>query len=438
MLKRKIVSIIALIALCACMFSGCASIVVRGKSAYEIAVDNGFIGTEVEWLESLKADCNHGSDNDSPIQNIGDITINGGSSVIEYAANKGIMSAVSVYAVFTQEVTTGGIFGRPGTTTTKEYYSAGAGVIFKLDKEDGNAYIITNYHVVYDSNTNTANKISNRVYVILYGLENTEYAISAEYIGGSMTYDIAVLKIENNEILKTAPVRQVDIADSDDIVVGQTAIAIGNPEAQGISVTSGVVSVDSEQIEMSALDNSGTNVTRVIRIDTAVNSGNSGGGLFNVNGELIGIVNAKYASTSVENIGYAIPSNVAIAIAENIIFYCDNSDKENVQRPILGIIVAIAAKNTYIDPETGFIKKTEKIVISSVSEGSVAQGIFMVDDVVKSVTLGDVTKQVTRQHIVIDMLLGARVGDVATFVVERNGQEVTLNVTITEDCLTAY
>ena len=157
-----------------------------------------------------------------------------------------------------------------------------------------------------------------------------------------------------------------------------------------------------------------------------------------VNGELIGIVNAKYASTSVENIGYAIPSNVAIAIAENIIFYCDNSDKENVQRPILGIIVAIAAKNTYIDPETGFIKKTEKIVISSVSEGSVAQGIFMVDDVVKSVTLGDVTKQVTRQHIVIDMLLGARVGDVATFVVERNGQEVTLNVTITEDCLTAY
>lgn len=438
MFKRKIVSIIALLALCACLFSGCSTIFVRGKSAYEIAVDNGFVGTEVEWLESLKADCDHGS-YDGPIQNVGDITINGGGSAsIEYAANKGLMSSISVFTTFKQDVTTGGIFGRPGTTTTKEYYSAGSGVIFKLDKEKGNAYVITNYHVVYDNNANTKNHISDDISICLYGMEYEQYAIPATYIGGSMTYDIAVLKVENCDILKTAPARAIDVVDSDSVIVGQTAIAIGNPEADGISVTRGIVSVDSEQIEMNALDNSGSYYTRVIRIDTAVNSGNSGGGLFNDQGNLIGIVNAKMADTSVESIGYAIPSNVAIAIAENIIFYCDNSELESVQRPILGITVSTDASRTQIDPETGILKKIETISVKGINEGTIAEGKFMMDDVIKSVTIGNTTKQVVRQHIVIDMLLAARVGDVVTFVIERGGEEMSVTLTITKDCLTAY
>lgn len=430
---NKILVLILAVAMCFCVATGCTN----GESAYEIAVKYGFVGTEEEWLESLKGSST--ADNDRPSQSIGDVTINNSDSGnIEYAANKGLLSSVSVYTTFKKTITSGGFFGRPGTTSEYEYYSAGSGVIYKLDKENGNAYIVTNYHVVYDADCNTTNHISDNVVIFLYGMDMNKYSIPATYIGGSMTYDIAVLKVENSELLKSAAVAAVEVADSDEINVGQYAIAIGNPEAYGISVTKGIVSLDSEQIEMTMLDNSGTFNIRVIRIDTAVNSGNSGGGLFNDEGKLIGIVNAKMADTSVEGIGYAIPSNVAKAIADNIIYYCDGTDVENVLRPILGITVSIYDKWAVYNGDIGLFEKMETIRVESVEEGSLSVGYFEVGDIIKSITLKDVTKNVTRQHIVIDLMLGARAGDVVTFVVERNGEEITLNITVTEDCLTAY
>lgn len=427
------IALVLALAMCLSIASGCTS----GESAYEIAVKYGFVGTEEEWLESLK---NSGIvDNDRPTQSIGDITINAdGDRETEYAANKGLLSTVSVYTTFKRTVSTGGFFGRPGTTREEEYYSAGSGVIYKLDKENGNAYIITNYHVVYSADSNTSNHVSDNIVIFLYGMDLTRYSIPAKYIGGSMTYDIAVLYVENSELIKLASVAEISVADSDKINAGQAAIAIGNPEASGISVTKGIVSVDSEQIEMTALDNSGTFTIRVIRIDTAVNSGNSGGGLFNSKGELIGIVNAKMADTSVESIGYAIPSNVAKAIADNIIYYCDGTDVENVLRPILGITISVYDRWAVFNSETAMFEKMETIRVESVEAGSLSAGYFQTGDIIKSLTLNGVTKNVTRQHIVIDMMLGARAGDVAAFVIERKGEQVTLEITVTEECLTAY
>lgn len=123
----------------------------------------------------------------------------------------------------------------------------------------------------------------------------------------------------DNEVLKNSDAKEVEIANSNEINVGDKAIAIGNSEALGISATSGIVSVDSEYITMLSLDEKAYVDHRVIRIDTAVNGGNSGGGLFNSNGQLIGIVNAKITDDSIENIAFAIPSNVAISIAQNIL-----------------------------------------------------------------------------------------------------------------------
>ena len=88
---------------------------------------------------------------------------------------------------------------------------------------------------------------------------------------------------------------------------------------------------------MTAADGSATVSFRVMCTDTAVNSGNSGGGLYDNEGNLIGIVNAKIVDDGVENIGYAIPSNVAVSIAENIIDYCHGTDEERVQIALLGI-----------------------------------------------------------------------------------------------------
>lgn len=429
---KRITAVLLVLVMCLGIASGCTN----GESAYEIAVKYGFVGTEEEWLESLKGVL---SDDSRPSQSIGDITINNdGSSDIEYASNKGLLSSISVYTTFKKTVTSGGWFGRPGTSSEYEYYAAGSGVIYQLDKENGNAYIVTNYHVVYDVDCNTDNHISDNIVIFLYGMDMNKYSIPATYIGGSMTYDIAVLKVENSELLKTAAVAAVDVADSDEINVGQSAIAIGNPEAYGISVTKGIVSIDSEQIEMTMLDNSGTFNIRVIRIDTAVNSGNSGGGLFNDKGELIGIVNAKMSDTTVEGIGYAIPSNVAKAIADNIIYYCDGTDVENVLRPILGMTVSIYDKWAVYDSETGLFKKMETIRVESVEAGSLSAGFFQAGDIIKSITLNGVTKDVTRQHIVIDMMLGARKDDLARFIIERDGEEIELSIIVSEDCLTAY
>lgn len=441
--SKKVLSILLCLALFAVSMTGCVEIG-SGKSAYEIAVEYGFVGTEAEWLESLKADCDCGDNFSGSTDNntvVGDITINAdGSTGVQYAVAKGLLSSVSIYTTFEQTVTSGGFWGRPGDSKTYEYYSAGSGVIYQLDKKKGNAYIITNYHVVYDEDCDTKNHISTDIQVFLYGMEYAEQAITATYVGGSMTYDIAVLYVENSNLLKNASVEAISVADSDEIVTGQYAIAIGNPEAMGISSTLGIVSIPSEYIQMSSLDSSSDTKysTRVIRIDTAVNSGNSGGGLFDTNGDLIGIVNAKMADTSVENIGYAIPSNVAVSIADNIIYYCVDTDCENVMRAILGIGVKVGDSRAIYNAETGLFEIEEKIIVGSVSDGTPAKGKFQVDDVIKSITLNGKTKQVTRQYKVIDTMLAARVGDVVSFELERDGKTVTVTIEITEDCLTAY
>ncbi len=438
-MKKKTLSALlsACILLGTFMLGGCAVSGMGGKdgkSAYEIAVDNGFTGTEVEWLESLKSTV--GKDDNSVN---GDIIINNeGAFDAAYASNSGLMSAVSIYSFFKQTVTSGGWWGRPSTTNTYEYNSAGSGVIYQLNKDDGSAYIITNYHVVYDVDSDTENGISDDIRLFIYGKEMDKYAISAVYVGGSMTYDIAVLRVEANDILKNAPVKAVEWIDSDNINAGEYAIAVGNPEALGLSATLGVVSVPSEYITMTTTDGKSEASLRVMRIDTAVNGGNSGGGLYDGDGKLIGIVNAKIQSSDVENIGYAIPTNVAITIADNIIFYCDGNDSENVQRPMLGVTVETAESGAVMDPETGLLKIAETVRIASVNDDSIANGKLLPGDVIKSVTLRGNTKEITRRHTVIDLLLSARVNDEVSLEVERDGKTVTVTVTITEDCLTAY
>ena len=118
-----------------------------------------------------------------------------------------------------------------------------------------------------------------------------------------------------------------------------------------------------------------------MRVDTAVNSGNSGGGMFDGKGNLIGIVNAKIVDDGVENIGYAIPSNVAIAIAENIIHYCHGTDVERVQRALLGITVNATDSKAVYDGETGCVTISETVSVYEVGEGTLAHGVLQKGDV---------------------------------------------------------
>lgn len=366
------------------------------------------------------------------------ITINSTDNKNALSASKGLLSTVSITAKFTVTTVTPPTFFYPGSTETTEQTSRGSGVIYKLDKEKGDAYIITNYHVVYSKGADTENDISNDIKCYLYGQEYEQYAINASFIGGSMSYDIAVLKVKSSNALRESKATAAEFADSNNVSILDTAIAIGNPEGLGISATVGAVNVESEYITMRSLDGSGYISIRVLRIDTAVNGGNSGGGLYDDNGKIIGIVNAKVTDTTVDNIGYAIPSNVAKYVADNIIYY-DTIDSANdsVFRLLIGIDVGVKSAGVNYDAETGKVLKYEEVVVGKITQGGACDGKLAVDDVIKSVIIDGTTYQITRTFNVIDVMLTARNNSSVVFVVNRGGTDIEVNIDMSSIQLTA-
>ena len=345
---------------------------------------------------------------------IGEVSISG--------QNKALLSVVSIVSNF--DVSYGRTQG-----------SVGSGVIYKLDKEKGDAYIISNFHVVYNRYAVTDGGISDEIGLYLYGMELSDYRIDATYVGGSLTQDLAVLKVEGSEVLKNSYARAADIGDSDDVAVLDQVIAIGNPEGFGISVTKGIVSVDSESLSMTGADGITALDLRVIRVDAAINEGNSGGGLFDKNGDLIGIVNAKRTGSEVDNIGYAIPISYAKNFAENIIYYCDGVSNTTVYKCLMGVTVTAKVLGVTVDEE-GRLHKAEIVEIGEITENSIASGKLLAGDRIVSVTIDGAKKDVSRIHHVIDSMLLARVGSDITIEIVRGGETLILEIEVTESALT--
>ncbi|MFA5056439.1 MAG: trypsin-like peptidase domain-containing protein [Dehalococcoidia bacterium] len=196
--------------------------------------------------------------------------------------------------------------------------SAGSGVII-----DGDGYIVTNNHVVEDSTSITVSLTDGR-------------SFDATLVGTDPYTDLAIVKIDGGN-LPTA-----SLGDSDALRVGDWVIAIGNALALegGPTVTVGVVSALGRTIEV----DSDTTLYDLIQTDAAINPGNSGGPLINLNGEVIGINTAKISSVEVSGVGFAISSNSAVPIIEELI------SKGYVSRPYLGVslvTVTPAIVNTY-------------------------------------------------------------------------------------------
>lgn len=361
--------------------------------------------------------------NQTSVTEAGDVynvEVNGTATNVA-AAGKAVLSAVSIVSSS----------HRYGALTST---ARGSGVIYSMNEARDSAFIVTNYHVVYDSKYG----IGDEIYVMLYGMEDSAYAIPAEYVGGSMLYDIAVLKITDSKVLTESSAIPATFADSDSLNLLDTVIAVGNASGSGISATLGHLNVESEYITLQGADEKTNIRIRVMRTDAAVNPGNSGGGLFNANGEVVGIVNAKNASESVDNIGYAIPSNVAKSIVENLIYYCDGTDKTCVYRCILGLSVSATNLRVEYNEETGSIKKLEDVVVSGTTAGSTAASFFKRGDVIKSVTIGEKAYEITKQHNLIDAMLDVREGTKITFKVLRDNDEIAISITATADMLEAY
>lgn len=190
----------------------------------------------------------------------------------------------------------------------------GSGIIYK--KEDGKAYVVTNQHVVDGAE---------QVEIVL----NDETRIEAKVLGEDALTDLAVLEIngENIETIAT-------FGNSEDLIVGETVLAIGNPLGLEFanSVTKGIVSGLNRSVPVDIdRDRQPDWVTEVIQTDAAINPGNSGGALVNGDGEVIGINSMKIAQSSVEGIGFAIPVDTALPIMEQL------ETQGEVERPQIGI-----------------------------------------------------------------------------------------------------
>lgn len=307
---------------------------------------------------------------------------------------------------------------------------AGSGVFYSVDKKSGDAYVITNYHVVYTEDYKAADNIN----LYLYGMELSSYAIPATLLGGSITYDIAVLKVEGSEVIKNSYAISANFADSEFVRVFDRVYAVGNAEADGMSATEGIVNVESESLQLEGAD--GKLITlRVLRFDAAVNHGNSGGGLYNQNGRLIGIVSAKDVSADVDNMGYAIPSNLVKLLVDNIIHNCNGQDKTQVIKALMGITITSYVSGLDINEETGDVSQVELVEVIEVTKNSLADGKILVGDIINSISINGQTHKVTRIHHVTDLMLSAHVGDTVQLNITRDGDTMTLSFTITEDSM---
>lgn len=458
---KIIISVVLVVVLCAALAACDDTDNTQYVTAYDIAVKNGFVGTEQEWLDSLKGtdgknglNGRDGEDADG-VAYVNDLyaaavengyagtfleflneylTVNVSKDNV-YAVSKAIRSAVTIVSNFTKTELSYN-YGNGKVNTKETAYSAGgAGVIYEKDS-DGNAYIITNFHVVYDADSNQTDHISDDINVYLYGGETASGKIAASFVGGSAYYDIAVLRVDASETLKNSCATAVSVSQTA-ITVGQTAMAIGFPEGEGMSVTSGIVSVDSEKISVK-VDGSNAYQLRVLRIDTAVNSGNSGGGLFDSDGNLIGIVNAKTSSYSTENISYAIPKEIAIGVTKNVIANCTDSSKRSVYKCLLGITAKTSDSKAVYDETTGLTRIKETITVDSVEESGLAYGSLRSGDILLTATFNGKTVDIDRSFTLSDMLLEAQVGDSVTISFSRDGEEKSVTLAFTEYDVTEY
>jgi serine protease Do len=227
----------------------------------------------------------------------------------------------------------------------------------------------------------------------------------------------------------TSSATAASFANSNAVSVLEKVIAIGNPGGNGISSTVGFVNVDSEIID---LDGDGLREFRVIRTDAAVNSGNSGGGLFNLKGEVVGIVNAKMADDSVDNIGYAIPSNIAKAVSDNIIYYCDGTQVEHPKKILIGITLSHNNKiRSEYNTETGTVSIVETVAVEEVAVGSAAHKLIYAGDIINSITIDGIKYEITRSFQVVDSMINARATSKISINVTRDGK--TLDVEIPVD-----
>ncbi len=305
-----------------------------------------------------------------------------------------IMTPAEVYAAnvnSTVGITTSITTNYWGYQTTSA--AAGSGFIFS-----DTGHILTNFHVIENSDSIT---------VSLYNGESYPAAL----LGYDESHDLAVLKIEAEHLTP------VILGDSDQLNVGESVVAIGNPLGElTFSLTSGAISAKDREITMS---NGAT--MNLLQTDCAINSGNSGGALFNLYGEVVGITNAKYSSSSsgasIDNIGFAIPINQIRDAVESII------EKGYIVKPYIGVSITDVSAETqsYGLPEGAAVRNI-------VEDGPAAKAGLRVNDIITQIN----GQAITGKSDLVRLVQAAAPGDILKLTVYRQGGTLELEITVGE------
>ena len=272
---------------------------------------------------------------------------------------------------------------------------AGSGVIISSD-----GYILTCAHVVDGASTITVT------------INDQDY--TATLVGEDTTSDVAVIKIDADGLTPAT------VGDSDSLKVGQSVMAVGNPLGElGGTVTGGMISALNRSVTIQGT--SSVNTMSLIQMDASVSPGNSGGGLFNMNGELIGIVNAKSSSSDAEGLGFAIPINDAIKVAQELL-----QNGYVTGRPYLGITY-LAVEDSQTAAQLG-VNAYGVYVVDVVKGGPAEKAGLQAGDRIVSV---DGTEIATKDDLGTLMQQHAA-GDTLSITIARDGQMQTINVTLGE------
>ena len=367
---------------------GCA--VVIGTCFGVPSIRSNILNTDSNISRSNSGTENSGYVTQTSLSNYSDTAV--------YAANKILPSIVGIKVEYSVNSLIS-MFGRQNQSMTAE--ASGSGIIIS---EDG--YILTNNHIVSTSSEESYYEVSEatKVTVTLFD-DETEY--EAEIIGTDEQTDLAVIKIDKTGLTKA------EFADSDNIKVGEFAMAVGNPLGLESSITCGVVSAVNREVT----DSDGKTYT-LIQTDAAINSGNSGGALVNSEGQVIGINTLKLQGEGIEGMGFAIPINSTEDVTSQLIQY------SKVKRPYIGI--------TGMDLDEETAKANNLVVgvyVKAIDDFSAAEkaGLRIGDVIIEAdgqkITTMDELNEIKNSH---------QIGDQMTVKVNRDGEERDLTITLGE------
>lgn len=334
------------------------------------------------------------------------------SSGVAQVADNAMPSVVTISTMSVEEMRS--FFGG-----TQQYEVEGAGTGVIIGENDTELLIATNNHVVEGASSLSVGFID-------------ESTVSAEIKGTDAENDLAVISVKLSDI-STDTMNQIKIAsigDSDELQLGEQVVAIGNALGYGQSVTSGYVSALNRDLSLTDESGNTINSTGLIQTDAAINPGNSGGALLSMNGELIGINEAKSGTTSsgttVDNIGFAIPINKAQESLQNLM---NQETREKVSEDQASYI-GIQGASVSSDEQEKFSIPAGVVVASVVEDGPAAQAGIQEGDIITELD----GRSVSSIEGLQDTLQYYAAGETVDIVVQRadNGsyQEQTLSITL--------